>query len=96
MKITYRLNKSIWIVCAIAIILSACATGKFPETSTPKLDESFGESLKAAKEAQKVNSSPVQSGSTTTAKELTQPYDNLIKGKASSAPLQAPVSSGGM
>lgn len=95
MKVRNEMNKSIWMVCSMVLILAACATGQFPETSTPKLDESFGKSLKAGKEAQKVNPAPVQTEATMTAKELTQPYDNLIKGKPSATPLQAPISSGG-
>lgn len=90
------MNKSNWMVGFVALLLTACATGKFPETSTPKLDENFGKSLKAAKEAQKVNPGPTQTEATTTAKEIGQSYDNLIKGKAGSAPLPAPISNGGM
>lgn len=90
------MNKFKWMACAMVLFLAACATGKFPETSTPKLDENFGKSLKAAKEAQKINSAPTQIDAPTTAKEVAQPYDNMIKGKPSTAPLQAPISSGGM
>ena len=90
------MNKLSWLVCSLALLLAACATGKFPETSTPKLDEDFGKALNAAKEAQKINPAPSQTETAVTAKELAQPYDNLIKGKASTAPLQAPISSGGM
>lgn len=90
------MNKFGLILCALALFLTACATGKFPETSTPKLDENFGKSLNAAKEAQKINPTPSQTEVSTGAKETTQSYDNFIKGKPSSAPLQAPISSGGM
>lgn len=84
-----------WIICAASLLLAACATGKFPETSTPKLDEDFGKSLNAAKEAQKINKTASPAETTPNAKELAQPYDNYIKGKPSAAPLQAPISSGG-
>ena len=90
------MNKLSWVVCSFTLLLAACATGKFPETSTPKLDEDFGKALSAAKEAQKINPAPSQTETAVTAKELAQPYDNLVKGKASTAPLQAPISSGGM
>ncbi len=96
MKVTNKMNRWTWLIYAIVLLLAACATGQFPETSTPKLDEEFGKSFSAAKEAQKLNPTPAQKDSVTTAKELAQPYDNLIKGKASSAPLQAPISGGGM
>jgi hypothetical protein len=90
------MNKFGWMVGALALFLTACATGKFPETSTPKLDENFGKSINAAKEAQKINPAPSQTESATSAKETTQSYDNFIKGKPSTAPLQAPISNGGM
>lgn len=89
------MSKLNWLVCSIALFLGACATGKFPETSTPNLDENFGKSLNAAKQAQKVNQAPSQVDVPTSAKEVEQPYDNMIKGKPSAAPLQAPISSGG-
>lgn len=90
-----NMNKSQWVICAITLLLTACATGKFAETSTPKLDENFGKSLNAAKQAQKVNQAPSPTEVPASARELAQPYDNMIKGKSSPAPLQAPISSGG-
>lgn len=89
-----KLNILPWAICTASLFLTACATDKIPETSTPKLDESFGGSVNAAKEAQKINKMPSQIETTPTAKELTQSYDNYIKGKPSEAPLQAPLSSG--
>lgn len=94
-KPNIRANSLAWVICTASLLLAACATGKFPETSTPKLDENFGKSLNAAKEAQKINKAPSQTESTPNAKELAQPYDNFIKGKPNTAPLQAPISSGG-
>jgi len=84
-----------WMVCAIALALAACATGQPPATSTPKLDENFGKSLNAAKQAQKVNQAPSQKEVSTSAQELAQPYDNMIKGKSSPAALEAPIPIGG-
>ena len=94
-KTNNRGNSLAWVICTASLLLAACATGKFPETSTPKLDESFGKSLNAAKEAQKINKAANPAESTPNAKELAQPYDNYIKGKPSPTPLQAPISSGG-
>lgn len=96
MKVINKMNNLIWLIYGIAFFLAACAGGKFQESSTPKLDEDFGKSLATAKEAQKLNPNPTQTDTVTTSKELAQPYDNLIKGKASTAPLQAPISGGGM
>lgn len=95
MKAINKINNLTWVVCTASLLLAACATGKFPETSTPKLDENFGKSLNAAKAAQKINTAPSQVETTPSAKEVAQPYDNYIKGKPSTAPLQAPISSGG-
>lgn len=95
MKAINNLNTYTWGICLASLLLVACATGKFPETSTPKLDANFGKSLNAAKEAQKIKTAPSQVETTPSAKEVAQPYDNYIKGKPSTAPLQAPISSGG-
>lgn len=95
MKVNNKFNALTWTACTAALLLAACASNKFPETSTPNLDERFGTSLKAAKEAQKINHEPNQAETTAGSKELSQSYDNYIKGKQNTAPLQAPISSGG-
>lgn len=98
-----KANNKTSILCGITascLLLSACATGKFPETSTPVLDKAFGQTLKAAKESQKITKEPSQADVVTTpgAKEISLPYDNYIKGKGAASPaLERPVSStGGM
>lgn len=90
-----RMSCGITVFC---LALSACATGKFLEASTPVLDKSFGQSLKAAKEAQKIPKDPNQPdvNKAPTSKELALPYDNYIKGKDVASPaLAAPISSKG-
>jgi hypothetical protein len=85
-------------ILAVCLLLSACATGKFLETSTPVLDKNFGESLKAGKQAQKIAKDPNQADVVTvpTSKELALPFDNYMKGKGAASPvLERPVSSSG-
>lgn len=88
----------LYAILAACLLLSACASDKFPESSTPVLDKNFGQSLKAGKEAQKIAKDPKQAEVVTdpSAKELALPYDNYIKGKGAASPtLQRPVSSTG-
>lgn len=96
-----KANNKTSILCGITVVclvLSACATEKFLETSTPVLDKNFGQSLKAAKEAQKIPRDPSQPEVSTSpsSKELALPYDNYVKGKDVTSPaLSAPISSKG-
>lgn len=91
-------TRILYAIMATCLLLTACATGKFLETSTPVLDKSFGESLKAGKEAQKIAKDPNQADINTvpSSKELALPYDNYVKGKGAASPvLERPVSSPG-
>ncbi len=91
-------NRVLFCIISSCLFLSACAAEKFLDTSTPALDKSFGESLKTAKELQKIAKDPNQEDVTTapTSKELVLPFDNYVKGKAVTSPaLQRPVSSSG-
>ena len=96
-----KANNKTRILCGITIVclmLSACATGKFLETSTPALDKNFGQSLNAAKEAQKIPKDPdnIDVKTLQSSKELTLPYENYVKGKDVTSPaLTAPISSKG-
>jgi hypothetical protein len=91
-------TRSLCGMTVVCLALSACATGKFLETSTPVLDKNFGQSLKTAKEAQKIPKDPNKPDVNTTpsSKELALPYDNYVKGKDVTTPaLAAPISSKG-
>ncbi len=96
-----KANNKTRMLCGITVVclaLSACASGKFLEASTPVLDKNFGQSLKAAKEAQKIPRDPNQPEVNTSpsSKELALPYDNYVKGKDVTSPaLTAPISSKG-
>ncbi len=97
MKANNRLNM-LYALVFFCLLLSACATGKFPETSTPVLDKDFGTSLKVGKEAQKIAKDPNKPDvpSEPTSKELALPYDNFVKGKGAASPtLDRPFSANG-
>ena len=86
----------VWVI--FCLLLTACATGKFLETSTPALDKDFGKSLKDGKAAQKIAKDPNKPDvpSEPTSKELALPYDNFVKGKGAASPtLERPFSSNG-
>ncbi len=86
------------VLMACCLLLSACATGRLIETSTPALDKDFGTSLKVGKEAQKIAKDPNKPDvpSEPTSKELALPYDNFVKGKGAASPiLERPFSSNG-
>ena len=79
-----------WLFCLWALsAITACSNtnqASLLGSTTPGLDNDYGKSLQAGKEAQRIPPKTEGTQASIQSREMKQTYEDYVKGKASSAP----------